>query len=300
MAGQRSTIEFRVEGQQVAALAAGPAAGGAAHWGKPLIAALHGGTYTARYYDVAGSAQGSFMDLAAAAGYPVLCFDRPGYGASPALAPAENTFDRHAYLLAHAIGQAAERFGADGVFLTGHSIGGMIALMIVAGDRDFRLTGLSVTGMGAVIRAGGPAHALASLPPDETVDLPYDQRDQVMFGPAGTWTADAVAAAHGSYALTPVRELIQAPQWPDEHLPGLAPRITVPVHNALAEFDALWDSTAANVEQFAKQLTAAPFVDASIARATGHSIDHHILGHALHLRQLAFAEECQLWASQRA
>jgi hypothetical protein len=52
------------------------------------------------------------------------------------------------------------------------------------------------------------------------------------------------------------------------------------------------------VEQFAKLLTAAPFTDASIARATGHSIDHHILGHALHLRQLAFAEECQLWAGQ--
>jgi hypothetical protein len=47
-------------------------------------------------------------------------------------------------------------------------------------------------------------------------------------------------------------------------------------------------------------LTAAPYVDASIARATGHSIDHHILGHALHLRQLAFAEECQLWARQQS
>jgi pimeloyl-ACP methyl ester carboxylesterase len=187
---------------------------------------------------------------------------------------------------------------ADRVFLTGHSIGGMIAMMIAAGDTDFRLIGLSVTGMGAVIRRGGAAHALASLPPDETVDLPYDQRDQVMFGPSGTWTPEAVQAAHGSYALTPVRELIQAPQWPEEHLPGLAPRITVPVHNELAEFDALWDSSAANVEQFAKLLGAAPFVTASVARNTGHSIDHHILGHALHLRQLAFAEECQLRAAQ--
>ena len=301
MAEQRSTIEFTVDGLSIAALTAGPAdtaAGREAGRGKPLIAALHGGTYTARYFDVAGSPQGTFMDLAAAAGYPVVSFDRPGYGASSALAPAENTFDRQARLLAGAIAQAAARFSADGVFLAGHSIGGMIAMMIAAGDIDFRLTGLSVTGMGAVIRAGGPAHALASLPADETVDLPYDQRDQVMFGPASTWTADAVRAAHGSYAPTPVRELIQAPQWPDEHLPGLAPRITVPVHHALAEFDALWDSSPATVEQFAKLLTAAPFVDASIARATGHSIDHHILGHALHLRQLAFAEECQLWASQ--
>jgi pimeloyl-ACP methyl ester carboxylesterase len=295
MAEQRSTVEFTVDGRIIAALAAGPASGR----GKPLIAALHGGTYTARYFDVAGSLQGTFMDAAVADGYPVVSFDRPGYGGSPALDPPDNTFGRYAQLLAGAIAQAAARFSADGVFLVGHSIGGMIAIMISTGEMDFRLIGLSVTGMGAVIRPGGPAHALASLPADETVDLPYDQRDQVMFGPTSTWTAEAVEAAHGSYAPTPVRELIQAPQWPDEHLPGLAPRVTVPVHNALAEFDALWDSSPANVEQFAKMLTASPFVDAGVARATGHSIDHHVLGHALHLRQLAFAGECQLWARQQ-
>ena len=66
MAEQRSTIEFDVAGQTIAALAAGPAAGR----GKPLIAALHGGTYTARYFDVAGSPQGTFMDLAAARRVP--------------------------------------------------------------------------------------------------------------------------------------------------------------------------------------------------------------------------------------
>ena len=297
VADQPGGTEFAVDGLTIAALTAGPQlAGPASAGGKPLIAGLHGGTYLARYYDVDGSGQGSFLDVAGAAGYPVVCFDRPGYGGSSPLSPDQNTFTRHAALLADAIAQAAARAGTDQVFLTGHSIGGMIAMMIAAGDVNFKLIGLSVTGMGAVIRRGGAAHALASLPPDEVVDLPYDQRDQVMFGPPGTWTADAVQAAHGSYALTPVRELIQAPQWPDDHLPGLAPRITVPVHNELAEFDALWDSSAANVEQFSKLLTAAPFVTASVARNTGHSIDHHILGHALHLRQLAFAEECQLWA----
>ena len=71
---------------------------------------------------------------------------------------------------------------------------------------------MSVTGMGAVIRRGGPAEALASLPADETVDLPYDQRDQVMFGPDFTRTAAGIEAAHASYAPVPVRELIQAPQ----------------------------------------------------------------------------------------
>ncbi len=296
MASERGTAEFAVDGLTISALTAGPDASA----GRPLIAALHGGTYNARYFDVAGSRHGSFMDLAAGLGYSVLSFDRPGYGGSSALEPDDNTFARHARLLAAAIAQAAGSYGADGVVLVGHSIGGMIAAMIAAAETDFRLLGASVTGMGAVIRAGGAASALASLPPDATVDLPYDQRDQVMFGPEFTRTAEGIEHAHVSYAPVPVRELIQAPRWPDEHLPGIAPRITVPVHNELAEFDALWDSTPANVEQFAKLLTAAPFVTAGIARATGHSIDHHILGYGLHLRQLAFIGECELWGRQNA
>jgi pimeloyl-ACP methyl ester carboxylesterase len=298
MTEQRGTVQFEVDGRTISALTA--AASDAPATGKPLIAALHGGTYTARYFDVAGSAQPTFMTLAASAGYPVISFDRPGYGGSSAFDPAENTFERHARLLAEAIAQAAREFSAGSVFLVGHSIGGMIALMIAAGEVDFTLVGASVTGMGAVIRAGGAAQALATLPEDATVDLPYDQRDQVMFGPAFTHSPEGVAAAHASYAPVPVRELIQAPQWPDTQLPRLAPEVRVPVHNALAEFDALWDSTPANVDQFAKLLVAAPHVEASIARATGHSIDHHTLGHALHLRQLAFAEECTLWGRQRS
>ena len=294
MAAQRSTAEFEVDGRTIAALTAGPASAA----GLPLIAALPGGTYNARYFDVPGSPRPTFMDIAAADGYPLVSFDRPGYGASTALDPQDNTFSRHAQMLSEAIRLAAKRSSADRVFLVGHSIGGMIALMIAAGDPDFRLIGASVTGMGAVIRRPGAADGLATLPPDEIVDLPYDQRDQVMFGPAHTRSADGIAAAHAAYAPVPVRELIQAPQWPDEHLPGRAPRVRVPVHHALAEFDALWDSTPANVEQFAKLLTSAPFVDASIARSTGHSIDHHTLGHALHLRQFAFVEECMLWDRQ--
>jgi pimeloyl-ACP methyl ester carboxylesterase len=296
MGQERGTTQFAVGGMTISALTAGPQSS----QDRPLIAALHGGTYNSRYFDVAGSRHGSFMDLAAGLGYSVVSFDRPGYGASSALDPDDNTFDRHAELLAAAVGQAATSYGAGGVVLVGHSIGGMIAAMIAASDVPFRLLGASVTGMGAVIRAGGPAQALASLPPDATVDLPYDQRDQVMFGPEYTRTAEGIENAHASYAPVPVRELIQAPNWPEEHLPGVAPRIRVPVHNELAEFDALWDCTAANVAQFAKLLTAAPYVDARIARATGHSIDHHILGHALHLRQLAFAGECELWGRQNA
>jgi len=49
---------------------------------------------------------------------------------------------------------------------------------------------------------------------------------------------------------------------------------------------------------FAAQFTNAPSVDATVAWATGHSLDHHRLGHALHMRQVAFAEECVLRAAR--
>src|ERR1041384_976622 len=114
MAHNLVPLSFDVDGVTITALGAGGETPG-----KPLIAALHGGTYTARYFDVDGSGQGSFMDLAAAHGYQVISFDRPGYGGSTALPPAENTFARHAELLAPAIAQAA---GYRPVVLVGHSI----------------------------------------------------------------------------------------------------------------------------------------------------------------------------------
>ncbi|MFG2435818.1 alpha/beta fold hydrolase [Streptomyces sp. NPDC048508] len=295
MAKQRDLLTFEVDGHKITALAAGPVE----PTGKPLIAALHGGTYTAQYFDVAGAPEGSFLDVAVAHGYPVVAFDRPGYGGSTALEPDANTFTRHVELLNGALAQAAERLDARSVFLVGHSIGGMIALMIAASDPDIPLIGVSATGMGAVIPSGGAAEALGSLPADATVDLPYEERDKVMFGPEHTYRAEGVRQAHGSYAPVPVKELVQAPRWPREHLPSLAPKVRVPVHNALAEFDALWSSGAENVATFAALFTAAPFVEAGVARGTGHCIDHHTLGHALHLRQLAFAEECVHWAARQ-
>ncbi|WP_127501840.1 alpha/beta hydrolase [Actinoplanes solisilvae] len=289
-------LAVTVNGRRVVARVAAPAPGGS----KPLIAALHGGMYTGRYFDIDGYGNGSFMDLAVSRGYAVAAFDRPGYGDSFVPTPDENSFEQHAVWLADAIGQTAQHFGTDRVFLVGHSIGACVAMTIAARDRDFRLSGLSMTGMGAVIPPGGNGHALAEQEQSEAVEIPFEQRDLVMFGPEHTRTETAVKAAHAAYnPVVPVCELVQAPHWPAEKLPGVAPRINVPVQSVLAEHDALIESTPANVELFASMFTQAPFVEAGIARSTGHSIDHHILGHALHLRQLAFAEECELWETQQ-
>ena len=97
--------------------------------GQPLIVTLHGGLYTGRYFDVPIRPPGRSSTSRRRLGHPTVCFDRPGYGDSDALAPEENTFERHAELLGAAITEVAD--GAP-VILVGHSIGGMIALTIAA------------------------------------------------------------------------------------------------------------------------------------------------------------------------
>ncbi|WP_394618939.1 alpha/beta hydrolase [Lentzea sp. JNUCC 0626] len=258
--------------------------------GLPLIVTLHGGTYTSAYYDVAGGPLGSFNDVARRAGFAVLAVDRPGYGGSGTLPEEENTFARQAELLDTAIGVVVAGRPESGVVLVGHSIGGMVALEIAARRPEWPLLGASVTGMGARIPSGGASEALGSLGLSGVIDLPVEQRDAVMFGPPGSFTDRAREAAHASYAPTPFVELVHAPRWARERLAEVAGRVCVPVHNALAEHDALWDSSPEALAEFAAAFSSP--ATAELVPGVGHSIDHHLLGGGVHLRQLAFAFQC--------
>lgn len=256
----------------------------------PLLVALHGGTYSSAYFEVAGGPLGSFLEVAGRNGFAVLTMDRPGYGESTLLPEEENTFARQAAILDDAIGQATQIWSTSGVVLVGHSIGGMVSLEIAARHPSWPLLGVATSGNGARIPSGGAAEALGSLPLSGVVDLPVPDRDGVMFGPAGTFSEAARLAAHDSYAPTPFVELVRAPVWAAERLGEVAGAIEVPVHNVLAEFDALWDSSPEALADYESRFSGP--VSVSQMRSTGHSIDHHLVGGSLHLQQLAFAHAC--------
>lgn len=266
--------------------------------GYPLLVALHGGTYTSEYFNVAGSGAGSFVTVAVRNGFPVLTIDRPGYGASDQLPDAENTFARHAELLDGVIADLLPRSGADTAVLVGHSIGGMISLEIAARNPSWRLVGVSATGMGARLSGSGAADQLAALPLTGLVDLPEAERDKVMFGPPGSYTHDAMQAAHLSYAPVPAVELSNAPAWPRQHIAAVAAKVSVPVHNMVGEFDALWDSSAEARGLFTEMFDGTVAVESEIVPEAGHAIDHHVLGAAVHLKQLSFAHKCAWLASR--
>ena len=109
------------------------------------ILAIHGGGYTGRYFDAPGQ---SFLRIAAAAGYWVAAVDRPGYGA---MRDRAMPFDLQVALLGDAARWLLGQAGAGlPLFLHGHSIGGMLALLLAGSDSGLAISGLAMTGAGAV------------------------------------------------------------------------------------------------------------------------------------------------------
>lgn len=260
----------------------------------PLVVALHGGTYTSRYFDVPGA---SLLDRAVANGIPVVALDRPGYGGSPALPAGQSTVIGQATYLLKVLEDCWQRYGegTQGIFLIGHSIGGAITASIAAQAAStppaFPLLGVALSGM---CLKTPPEHKplWESLPDTPTVEMPGPVKVQMMFGPAGSYHPSMVEASQTADAPAPKAELVDIVSTWTTNAPATLSAIRVPVHYRQAAQDPLWIMGAEEVDGFAKALVNAPRVDAAMVHHTGHCMDLHHFGHALQLQQLAFALQC--------
>lgn len=139
---------------------------------------------------------------------------------------------------------------------------------------------------------GDSREAWAALPKVPLIDLPSAMKDEVMFGPAGTYDEGMPAASHPADAPVPRAELIDITTAWIARVQETASRVTVPVFHRQGEFDALWVTDADQVERYGKAFSGAPSVDAKLLAATGHCIDFHRQSAAFQVEELAFALRC--------
>ena len=112
--------------------------------------ALHGGSYSSRYFDLRAGQRSSALQNYADLGYRAIALDRPVYGAAADIAPEGSGFAAQAAILRAALAQLqAERGHGLPVFLVGHSIGGMVAMTMAAGVIDAPLRGVMASGIWA-------------------------------------------------------------------------------------------------------------------------------------------------------
>lgn len=254
--------------------------------GLPLLVCIPGGSYNSHYFDVPGH---SLLEAAHRAGFSVVALDRPGYQGSDPV-EGEVTFAKNAVVLDAAIAELWKRYSATttGVVVIGHSMGGAIAIHIASHKHSWPLLGISATS----IHTEAPeqvTQAWNSIPADATIPFSKEQRIQFMYGPEGSYDPVVVDDAEVSADMIPVAELLEVVgRWTTD-FPSLAAEVTVPVHYALAEHEALWISTDANVAAFGNAFTASPQVTAERVSGAGHNLDHHHNSADIHARQLEFA-----------
>jgi pimeloyl-ACP methyl ester carboxylesterase len=257
---------------------------------KPLVVALHGGSFTSRYFDLQGF---SLLDMARAAGVSILALDRPCYGKSVGLSSTDTTFALNGEILTRGIQEFWEAYGGDlpGIFIIGHSIGAAIALIVAGLPKRWPLLGIAISGLGLVC-PDQIVDAWKSLPDLPSIALPPDIKRQVMFGPPSSYDVDARELCMTDDCVIPRPELMEIVfGWPN-NFGSIASQVTVPVHYRHAQFDGLWEVSPKTISDLRAALWASPLVDAAIYPNTGHCIDFHHVGPALQLHQIAFAIEC--------
>ena len=186
-----------------------------------------------------------------------------------------------------------------GMFLIGHSIGGMISLLLAAENPHERLLGMNMTGAGGLYNEQTKV-AFASLVSDApTVMMDIAIKVMAMYGPAWSYPEEQAQYDPERDVPTAAIELAEAQTW-GARLPQVAAKVRVPVQFIVPEYDHIWRGDAEALSHVAGMFTAAPFVDMGIQRMAGHSIELHTLARAFYMKILAFVEECILYHANRS
>ncbi|MDQ0691381.1 alpha/beta fold hydrolase [Arthrobacter sp. W4I7] len=203
---------------------------------RGTIVALHGGGTRARYWDAPHDAGASFMRAATAAGWQVILVDRPGYGASRALAEQRlRAADQVAI-----IEDAVRPHLAEGpVALVAHSLGSIVAIEAGAGRWQGRLDALALHGVPLAYTEEHLVNFRAVDVSGSFIRHPGGGRSLDMdswFGPAGTWDRSVLDHFREVMSATPSGEFEDARMGP-QALPGRLAEITVPVQLCVGEHE---------------------------------------------------------------
>lgn len=105
-----SKAEFEIETETGPVSGILGRSGTGARAGQPLLIAIHGGTYTSKYFDVPGY---SLIDRSRAAGFDIVALDRPGYGKTTALEDGADMLDRNAVRIAAILPELLAKLHVD-------------------------------------------------------------------------------------------------------------------------------------------------------------------------------------------
>lgn len=274
-----------VAGQPLSGLRAEPAQGQTA----ATIMALPGGGYTSPYWHHPNCPGASLLTIGSMLGYRVVALDRPGYGVSAERGCGGMLLDEQAALLTKVVDALGREPGAGaGVFLIGHSMGGILSLMIAALRQTSSLLGLDVSGV--PYRFSDEITAAVQAEIEAPVRSPGELPSTAMFyGPPDTF--DGRLLEHDpSAAPAPLIELEDSFGWASRFV-DVAARVDRPVQYTLGEYETVTRSDPEALDEIRSLFTASPKVVTRRQAGAGHNISLHNVGRAYHLNAFGFFDE---------
>jgi pimeloyl-ACP methyl ester carboxylesterase len=264
------------------------------------ILALHGGGYRAGYWNCPHPSGSSLLTLGASLGYAVLAIDRPGYGATGGLGPKSMCLETQAEVIFDGIEHWRTKTETTGpLFVIGHSIGGILSLLMAASPRGNRLlTGVDVSGVPLKF-AGESAAVIArqSISTDYLPDITPDFARDFFFGPDGSFEASALVFDRSLAASVPTAEYFDARDAPTT-LSLKMREIQVPVQYTMPEFEKSSETGKAILDAATGYLSSSRRVLTHLQAGAGHNISLHKVARAYHLRSIAFFDECRYLSKQ--
>ncbi|KAJ9615364.1 hypothetical protein H2200_001439 [Cladophialophora chaetospira] len=277
---------------------------------RPLVVALHGGTYSSSYFAAGGAS--SALHIAEALGVPFIAIDRPGYRDSTALPPITDTstflqeegIHLHRLILPAIWSEYGSTSKATTIVVLTHSLGSpgaIIAAALHAGESgpSYPYGGLIMSGWGIVQSRSNEAirQQIDTLTVNGRINWPLEHKDAPMFGA----TPEALALRVSPEILSLTAELDNSMSrgeiedgtftWPG-YWRGYAEEVKVPIMYSMAEHDGLWNTTAEHVEDFASAFTNSKRVERGIVAEAPHCMELSYWGPAWIARSLGFAMEC--------
>lgn len=254
------------------------------------IVALHGGGYSAGYWDHPLDRSASLLEVGASLGYRVVAVDRPGYGASHGLTGPDVRLKRQAEVVLDLIEALRSEPGSGpAVFLIGHSVGAILALFIAASHRADMVAAVEISGLPFFFhRSRVDRSQLEGT--GYSPGVPRERRLKVFYGPAETYDPEILVAEARLFRPIPAGETLDAYECP-ETTPVLAKDVTVPIQITRAEFEKSSGGGRKGLTQCGRLFTSSPRVFLHWQRGSGHNISLHRVARAYHLRAIAFFDE---------
>lgn len=158
----------------------------------PIIVALHGGTYTAKYFDVDVGHTASIVSNGL--GVPIVAINRPGYHDSTSFYPIPEGSSYpeeygnwlHRHILPAIWSEFGKPSGCDSIVLLSHSLGTTGAVIAAAmhaaeadTDRQYPLAGMIISGFGT--HPCPSRHSISPTSPAEnTITFTPEFKDEMM------------------------------------------------------------------------------------------------------------------------